>query len=71
MVEAAGVEPDISIENAQLTDTRNAWNDTISTIAKSIVRSLYRHFQEFRERQHPQILYANRSTLKFCYDLYT
>jgi hypothetical protein len=35
--EAAGVEPDISIENTQLTDSGNASNSSNATIAKSSV----------------------------------
>jgi hypothetical protein len=46
MVEAAGVEPEISIENAQLIDSENARIGTISGNAKSTVRSLYGHFPE-------------------------
>jgi hypothetical protein len=44
MVEAAGVEPDNSVENAQLIDSENVRIGTISKIAKSTVRSLYGHF---------------------------
>jgi len=50
LVEAAGVEPDISIENTQLTDSENARIGTISKIAKTTVRSLYSLFPEFPER---------------------
>jgi hypothetical protein len=49
LVEAAGVEPDISIENAQLTDSVNARIGKISRIAKSTVRSLYSLFTELPE----------------------
>ena len=49
MVEAAGVEPDISVENAQLIDSENARIGMISKIAKSIVRSLYSLFPELPE----------------------
>ena len=49
MVEAAGVQPAISGENIQLTDSANARIGMISTIAKSAVRSLYRVFQELPE----------------------
>jgi len=49
MVEAAGVEPDISVENSQLIDSGNARIGRISTIAKSTVRSLYSLFPEFPE----------------------
>jgi hypothetical protein len=49
MVEAAGVEPDISVENTQLTDSENARIGMISRIAKSTVRSLYSLFPELLE----------------------
>jgi cation transport ATPase len=45
----AGVEPDISIENAQLIDSVNAWIGMTSKIAKSTVRSLYGDFPELPE----------------------
>jgi len=48
-VEAAGVEPDISVENTQLTDSENARIGMISRIAKSTVRSLYSLFPELLE----------------------
>jgi hypothetical protein len=41
MVEAAGVEPDMSVENTQLTDSENARIGMNSRTAKSTVRSLY------------------------------
>jgi hypothetical protein len=47
MVEAAGVEPDNSVENAQLIDSGNARTGMIFRIAKSTVRSLYGDFPEF------------------------
>jgi hypothetical protein len=46
MVEAAGVEPDIGVENAQLIDSGNARIGMNTKIAKSTVRSLYGHFPE-------------------------
>jgi hypothetical protein len=49
MVEAAGVEPDIGIENAQLIDSENDRIGMISRISKSAVRSLYSLFPEFPE----------------------
>ena len=49
VVEAAGVEPDISVENTQLTDSENARIGMISRIAKSTVRSLYSLFPELLE----------------------
>jgi hypothetical protein len=50
-VEAAGVEPDISVENTKLTDSRNAsfsWN---TMIAKSSVQITYKDGPEFPELQ--------------------
>jgi hypothetical protein len=49
LAEAAGVEPGISVENAQLIDSENARIGMISKIAKSTVRSLYSHFPEFQD----------------------
>jgi hypothetical protein len=49
MVEAVGVEPDISVENAQLTDSVNARIGIISKNAKSTVRSLYSLFPDLPE----------------------
>ena len=49
MVEAAGVEPDIGIENAQLIDSGIAWIGMNTKIAKSTVRSLYSLFPELPE----------------------
>ncbi len=46
MVEAAGVEPDIGVENAQLIDSEKARIGMTFRIAKSTVRSLYGHFPE-------------------------
>jgi hypothetical protein len=48
-VEAAGVEPDTGVENAQVIDSENARIGVSSKIAKSTVRSLYSHFPEFQE----------------------
>ncbi len=48
-MEAAGVEPDISAENAQLIDSENARIGMISRIPKSTVRSLYSLFSELPE----------------------
>ena len=47
VVEAAGVELDINIENAQLIDPENDRIGTISGNANSTVRSLYCDFPEF------------------------
>jgi hypothetical protein len=50
-VEAAGVEPAISVENNQLTDSENARNAENATISKSAVQSLYKHCLKFPELQ--------------------
>ena len=42
MVEAAGVEPEISVENTQPTDSENASTAENSTISKSAVQTLYK-----------------------------
>jgi C-terminal processing protease CtpA/Prc len=53
LVEAAGVEPDISVENTQLTDSGNTSFAGNAMISKSAVQTLYKLFQEFPERQSP------------------
>jgi hypothetical protein len=42
LVEAAGVEPGISVENTQLTDSENASTAENATIYKSAVQTLYK-----------------------------
>jgi hypothetical protein len=67
LVEAAGVEPEISIENAQLIDSENARIGMISTIAKSTVRSLYGHFPECPQLPNSTFgrsLFGEKSILK-------
>jgi hypothetical protein len=64
LVEAAGVEPVISIENTQLTDSENASNSSNATIAKSTVQSLYSDCQEFPELQLSDCPASCTSTLK-------
>jgi hypothetical protein len=49
MVEAAGFEPDLRVENAQRIDFEIARIGMISRIAKSTVRSLYDLFLELLE----------------------
>jgi hypothetical protein len=51
LVEAAGVEPDISVENTQLADSGNASFAGNALISKSTVQTLYKLFLEFPERQ--------------------
>jgi len=63
MVEAAGVEPDISVENTQLTDSWCASFAGNAMISKSTVQSLYSDCQQFPE-PHPSDLLQMRDTLK-------
>ncbi len=72
MVEAAGVEPDISVENAQLIDSENARIGMISIIAKSTVRSLYGHFPECLQLPNSTFrrpLICEMSILKFVFSI--
>jgi hypothetical protein len=66
MVEAAGVEPDISVENTQLTDSGYASFAGNAIISKSTVRSLYSDCQQFPEPQPSDLLLLlqMRDTLK-------
>ena len=48
-VEAAGVEPDTRVENAQVVDSGNARIAIFCETAKSNVRSLYSQFPEFQD----------------------
>jgi len=67
LVEAAGVEPAISVENTQLTDFENASNAENATISKSTVQSLYEHCLKFPELQPSDFPAWCKSTLKrFC-----
>jgi hypothetical protein len=70
MVEAAGVEPEFSVENTQLTDSqyaRNAQNDMIS---KSTVQMLYKHLPEFPELQ-PSGYQSEKEHSEVLFNLYT
>ena len=67
MVEAAGVEPAIGVENTQLTDSENASITQNATISKSAVQPLYKDCQEFPELQPSDFPAWCKSTLKrFC-----
>ena len=67
MVEAAGVEPAISVENTQLTDSEIASNAENATISKSAVQPLYNHCLKFPELQPSDFPAWCKSTLKrFC-----
>ena len=63
-MEAAGVEPDISIENTQLTDSENASISENATISKSSVQITYKDFPELQNfqafpalAQHAEVLF--------------
>jgi hypothetical protein len=64
LVEAAGVEPDISVENTPLTDFENASIAENATISKSAVQSLYKDCQEFPELQPSDFPAWCKNTLK-------
>lgn len=49
VVEAAGVEPTVSIDYRQLTDSRLATKSSNATIAKSAVQTLYKNLNELHE----------------------
>ena len=64
MNEAAGVEPDISVENTQLTDSGNVSIAENATISKSSVQITYKDFPELQNfqaspalAQHAEVLY--------------
>jgi hypothetical protein len=61
---AAGVEPDISVENTQLTDSENASIAENATISKSAVQSLYKDCLEFPELQLSDFPASCKNTLK-------
>ena len=62
--EAVGVEPDISVENTQLTDSGYASFAGNAMISKSTVQSLYSDCQQFPEPQASDLLLQMRDTLK-------
>ena len=64
LVEAGGVEPAISVENTQLTDSETASNAENATISKSAVQSLYKHCLEFLELQPSDFPASCKNTLK-------
>jgi hypothetical protein len=64
-VEAAGVEPDIGVENTQLTDSENASIAENATISKSSVQITYKDFPELQNfqassahAQHAEVLFT-------------
>jgi hypothetical protein len=72
LVEAAGVEPDISVENTQLTDSGNASFAGNAMISKSTVQTLYKLFLEFPERQSSAFpSWRRRRILKRSWNSYT
>ena len=68
MVEAAGVEPDISVENTQFTDSENANNSSNATIAKS---SLQITCKDFPELQNFQVSPSLAQHAEVLFDIYT
>jgi len=67
LVEAAGVEPDISVENTQLTDSGNAsfsWNTMIS---KSSVQITYKDFPELQNFQTSPALAQHAEVFFYIY----
>ena len=69
MVEAAGVEPAISVENTQLTDSGNASIAENATISKSAVQSLYKDCLKFPELQPSDFPARCKSTLKRSFSI--
>ena len=67
MVEAAGVEPAISVENTQLTDSENARNSSNATIARSSVQIAYKDFPELQNFQAPPALAQHAEVLFYIY----
>ena len=62
--EVAGVEPAISVENTQLTESEIASNAENATVSKSTVQSLYEHCLKFPELQPSDFPAWCKSTLK-------
>lgn len=67
MVGAAGVEPDIGVENTQLTDSENASNSSNATIAKSSVQITYKDFPELQNFQASPALAQHAEVLFYIY----
>jgi hypothetical protein len=66
---AAGVEPAISVENTQLTESENASIAKNATISKSAVQPLYKDCQESPELQPSDISPQMRGTLKCSWNI--
>ena len=64
LVEAAGVEPAICVENTQLTDSENASIAENAAISKSAVQSLYKDCLKFPELQPSDFPAWCKNTLK-------
>ena len=69
MVEAAGVEPGTSVENAQLTDSENASNSSNASIAKSSVQITYKDLPELQDFQASPALAQHAKVLFTIYTL--
>jgi hypothetical protein len=71
MVEAAGVEPEISVESTQLTDSENASISSNASIAKSSVQFTYKDFPELQNFQVSPTLVQHAEVLFTIYTLIT
>lgn len=71
LVEAAGVEPEISVANTQPTDSENASTVENAKISKSAVQPLYKDCLEFQELQPSDLSLQMRNTLKSSCNIYT
>jgi len=69
LVEAAGVEPDISVENAQLADSEIASNSSNASIAKSSVQFTYKDLPELPNFQASPTLVQHAEVLFTIYTL--
>jgi hypothetical protein len=68
-VEAAGVEPVISVENTQLTDSGNACNSSNATISRSSVQIAYKDLPELQNFQASSALARHAEVLFIVYTL--
>ena len=61
--EMVGVEPEISVENTQLTDSENASNSSNARITKPSVQITYKDFPELHNFQAPPALAQHAEVL--------
>jgi hypothetical protein len=69
MVEAAGVEPGISVENTQLTDSENASIAGNAATSKSSVQIAYKDFSELQNFQVSPTFAQHAEVLSNIYTL--